>query len=175
MHYASKENALCNLVGELVTKKDLSLEDVYDVFAIYTDGNYKIHGHNRREELDNTMRKFEYSDEVGAIAIRTASKTSDKLRPALTREQENDNYVKFAVRTVRQEKEASMQHTAIIRRLGTFAESDKLTDTDARNFCTEIARIFGNRFPFDTTYEFYRRYREHLLRGTMVTPMISCC
>lgn len=122
---------------------------------------------------------FHYdSDPTGRLALKYASKNHEKLRK-FTRQESNDAFIQFSVRNVVNLKNPEEQFDAIVKRLGTFAQSDRFSDADVSDFCAKLEEATNGRCTRDNLYGHYLYSKNYYRRGgpngadNFITPAIS--
>ena len=118
-----------------------------------------------------------FRDPTATIAVGLASRGQPQ-KETITGETRAHQYVQSAVDSVMALKDHGERNSAIIKRLGTFAQSSGFSDVDAAAFCRELDRRTNGEWPYDESYRSYISFRNHYQRGgskapnSFITPMI---
>ncbi|MBR2587231.1 hypothetical protein IKE71_02535 [Candidatus Saccharibacteria bacterium] len=118
------------------------------------------------------MAKYYNSDPTSAAAIGRATRKPYKRRekaPKATSSPEWDkrqrsHYVEFALRSVLSEP-LDRQVDALTKRLGTFAESGDVTDSEIKDFCIRLEIESRGRWRRGNVYEAYKNFVNYLKNG----------
>jgi len=117
---------------------------------------------------DNYFTDPTASHAIGA-AMRAQKRARHDEQPST--EQVVDSFVGFALRSVLSET-PEKRLDAVVKRLGTFAQSNEVTDAQVRHFCRRLEEQTDGRYDREQTYNLYERFRAYFANGGPNNPSL---